>query len=79
MTLKNELPRLVRVQYATRQEWRNNSRKNERWSQSENYTQLWIFYTIQLYCILKRNYGHKILFLKIFKGFKRNNYDPRLK
>ena len=29
MTLKNELPRLVRAQYATRQEWRNNSRKNE--------------------------------------------------
>ena len=29
MTLKNELPRLVCAQYATRQEWRNNSRKNE--------------------------------------------------
>ena len=29
MTLKDELPRLVGAQYATRQEWRNNSRKNE--------------------------------------------------
>ena len=29
MTLKDELPRLVGAQYATRQEWRNNSRKND--------------------------------------------------
>ena len=29
MTLKNELPRLVVAQYATGEEWRNNSRKNE--------------------------------------------------
>ena len=29
MTLKNELPRLVSAQYATGEEWRNNSRKNE--------------------------------------------------
>ena len=28
-TLKDELPRLVGTQYATGQEWRNNSRKNE--------------------------------------------------
>ena len=28
-TLKNELPRLVGAQYATRDQWRNNSRKNE--------------------------------------------------
>ena len=28
-TLKDELPRSVGVQYATREEWRNNSRKNE--------------------------------------------------
>ena len=28
-TLKDELPRLVRVQYATGDQWRNNSRKNE--------------------------------------------------
>ena len=29
MTLKDELPRLVGAQYATEEEWRNNSRKNE--------------------------------------------------
>ena len=27
--LKEELPRLVGAQYATRDQWRNNSRKNE--------------------------------------------------
>ena len=29
MTLKDELPMLVGAQYATGEEWRNNSRKNE--------------------------------------------------
>ena len=29
MTLKDESPRLVGAQYATREEWVNNSRKNE--------------------------------------------------
>ena len=29
MTLKDELPRSVGTQYATREQWRNNSRKNE--------------------------------------------------
>ena len=28
-TLKDKLPRLVGAQYATGEEWRNNSRKNE--------------------------------------------------
>ena len=28
-TLKDELPRLVAAQYATGEDWRNNSRKNE--------------------------------------------------
>ena len=28
-TLKDEFPRLVGVQYATGDQWRNNSRKNE--------------------------------------------------
>ena len=34
--LKKELPRLVGAQYATGDQWRNNSRKNEGWSQSKN-------------------------------------------
>ena len=29
MTMKDELPRSVGTQYATGEEWRNNSRKNE--------------------------------------------------
>ena len=29
-TLKDEIPRTVGAQYVTRDEWRNNSRKNER-------------------------------------------------
>ena len=28
-TLKDELPRLVGAQYTNREQWRNNSRKNE--------------------------------------------------
>ena len=41
MTLKDELPRSVGAQYATEEEWRNNSRMKG-WSQSENKAQLWI-------------------------------------
>ena len=29
MTLKDELPRSVGAKYATREEWRNNTRRNE--------------------------------------------------
>ena len=29
MTLKDELPRSVGTQYATKEEWRSNSRKND--------------------------------------------------
>ena len=39
--LKDELLKSVGTQYATGDQWRNNSRKN-RWSQSKNNTQLWI-------------------------------------
>ena len=41
MTLKDELARLVGAQYATEEEWRNNSRMKG-WSQSENKAQLWM-------------------------------------
>ena len=33
-TLKDEVPRLVGSQYATGEEWRNNSRKNEETEQN---------------------------------------------
>ena len=35
-TLKDELPRLVGAQYATGEEWRNNSRKNEETEPKQN-------------------------------------------
>ena len=41
-TLKDELPRSVGTQYATGDQWRNHSRKNERMDQSKNNTQLWM-------------------------------------
>ena len=42
ITLKDELSRSVGVQYATREEWRNNSRKNEGKEPKQNNTQLWM-------------------------------------
>ena len=35
MTLKDEIPRSVGVQYATGEEWRNNPRKNEEMQQKQ--------------------------------------------
>ena len=40
--LKEELPRSVGAQYATGDQWRNNSRKNERMEPKQNNTQLWM-------------------------------------
>ena len=40
--LKEELPRSVGAQYVTGDQWRNNSRKNERMDQSKINTQLWM-------------------------------------
>ena len=42
MTLKDELPRWVGAQYATREQWRNNSGKNKEMEPSKNNTQLWM-------------------------------------
>ena len=39
---KDEHPRLVRAQYATGDQWRNNSRKSEETEQSKNNIQLWM-------------------------------------
>ena len=35
MTLKDEIPKLVDAQYATGEEWRNNSRYNEEMEQKQ--------------------------------------------
>ena len=40
--LKEELPRSVSVQYATGDQWRNNSRKNEGMEPKQKQTQLWL-------------------------------------
>ena len=40
--LKDELPRSVGTQYATGDQWRTNSRKNEETEPSKNNTQLWM-------------------------------------
>ena len=45
--LKEELPRSVGAQYATGDQWRNNSRKNEGTSQSKKNTQLWMWLVIE--------------------------------
>ena len=42
MKLKDELPRLVGVQYATGDQWRNYSRKNEGMEPKQKETQLWM-------------------------------------
>ena len=41
-TLKEELPRSVGAQYATDDQWRNNSRRMKGFSQSKISTQLWM-------------------------------------
>ena len=52
-TLKDELPRSVGAQYATADQWRNDSRKNEEteWkektSKQTNNTQLWMWLVIE--------------------------------
>ena len=46
-TLKDELPRSVGAQYATGDQWRNNSRKNEGKEPSKNNTQLWMWLVIE--------------------------------
>ena len=41
-TLKDELPRKVGAQYATGDQWRNNSRKNEETEPKQKQYPLWI-------------------------------------
>ena len=45
--LKEELPRSVSAQYATGDQWRNNSRKNEGMEPKQNTTQLWMGLVIE--------------------------------
>ena len=45
--LKEKLPRSVDAQYATGDQWRNNSRKNEGMEPKQNNTQLWMRLVIE--------------------------------
>ena len=45
--LKEELHRSVGVQYASGDQWRNNSRKNEGVEPKQNNTQLWVQLVIE--------------------------------
>ena len=45
--LKEELPRSVGAQYATANQWRNNSRKNEGMEPKQNNTQLGVFLVME--------------------------------
>ena len=45
--MREELPRSVGAQYATGDQWRNNSRKNEGVGQSKNNIQLWMELVIE--------------------------------
>ena len=48
MTLKDELPRSVDAQYATGEEWRNSSRKNEEDEPKKNSAQLGMYLVIEV-------------------------------
>ena len=45
--LKDEFPRSLGVQYATGDQWRNNSKRMKGWSQSKDNTQLWMELVIE--------------------------------
>ena len=45
--LKEKLPRSIGAQYATGDQWRNNSRKNEGVEQKQKNTQLWMWLVIE--------------------------------
>ena len=46
-TLRDDLPRSVGAQYATGDQWRSNSRKNEGMMPKHNNTQLWVGLVIE--------------------------------
>ena len=48
MTLKGEFPRSIGAQYATGDQWRNNSRKIEEMEPEQNNTQLWMQRVIEV-------------------------------
>ena len=56
MTLKDELPRSVVVQYTTGKEQRNTSRGNEKAKPKRNNTQLWMCLVLKVkFSVVKNN------------------------
>ena len=54
--LKDEFPRSVGAQYATEDQWRNNSSKNEGMEPKKNNTKLWMQLVIEARSVdVKRN------------------------
>ena len=54
-TLKDELSRLVGAQYATGEEYRSHSRKNEEMNQSKNNAKLWMPPVMEVKCDAIKN------------------------
>ena len=54
-TLKEELSRLVGAQYATGEEYRSHSRKNEEMNQSKNNAKLWMPPVMEVKCDAIKN------------------------
>ena len=59
--LKDELPRSVDAQYATEDQWRNNSRKNEEMEPKKNNTQLWMWLVMEVKSDAVRTILHRNL------------------
>ena len=59
--LKDELPRSAGAQYATEDQWRNNSRKNEEMEPKKNNTQLWMWLVMEVKSDAVRIISHKNL------------------
>ena len=55
MTPKDELSRLVGAQYATGEEYRSHSRKNEEMNQSKNNAKLWMPPVMEVKCDAIKN------------------------
>ena len=56
-TLKDELPRSVGAQYATEDQWRNNSRKNEQMeSKQKQHPVVWLWLVMEVQSNAVKNY-----------------------
>ena len=56
ITLKDELPRLLGAQYATGDQWRSNSRKNEEMEPNTNTIKLWMCLVMEVkFDVVKSN------------------------